>query len=215
MRGRHAILVEPCRDRGQCFAAQAVPPDAAQGRIRERRWPTELHTLASLHRQGLAGALPDEPPLELGKDRQNVGHHLAGRRGRVDAQVQGHQGPACAPPAFHQRGKVEQRAREAIKLGNHERCGYTAVKRGQSGLQAGAPSEGPPRGRILVDIGKAPAPALALVTNGASLRLESRPGVELLIGRHPDVAHDGQRHTQHNYHKRFHSCTPNVDEGDR
>ncbi len=97
--------------------------------------------------------------------------------------------------------------REAIKLRNHERRGNAAVKRGQGGFQAGAPGEGSPRGRILVDVGKPPASALALVTDRPALGLEPRTGVQLLVGRHPHVADDGQRHTQHNYHKRFVSCT--------
>lgn len=109
-------------------------------------------------------------------------------------EIQGDERPAGPAAALHQRGEVEQRAGEAIKLRNHE-CGRTtAVKGGQGGLQAGAPRKRPTRSGVLVDLGKAPAPTLAFVADCATLSLKPRARVELLVCRHPDVADDGQWH---------------------
>jgi hypothetical protein len=43
-----------------------------------------------------ARSLANHLPLRLGDDREDVGDHAAGRRGRVEAKVQGHDLPALA-----------------------------------------------------------------------------------------------------------------------
>lgn len=42
--------------------------------------------------------------------------------------------------------------------------------------------------------GRPPSPPLAFCADGPPLGLEPRPGVQLFVGRHPDVADDGQWH---------------------
>jgi hypothetical protein len=49
------------------------------------------------------------PTFPLCEHREHTGHHLAGRRGHVDAEVERDDCPAALAAPFDQRGEVDQR----------------------------------------------------------------------------------------------------------
>src|SRR6266542_5748995 len=85
-----------------------------------------------------------------------------------------------------------------------------AVERAQGGLQADPPRDRAPRSRILVEFGDPPSTSCALFTDGAALGLKACTRVQLLTGRHSDIADDGEWHAQHNYHKTTYLCKPHI-----
>jgi hypothetical protein len=80
---------------------------------------------------------------------EDVGHRFAVGRRRVDPDVEGDQRPSRLASALHQAREIDERPRKAIKLANHERGGVAAVKRGNGGLEAGAPVDRASRRDVL------------------------------------------------------------------
>ena len=96
-------------------------------RCAHRARPAEPDALRTLHGESVLRALTDQAPLELGEGRENGRHHLArGRRG-IDTQVEGDQVPTALARLLHERREVEERTRETIQLGYHERLRFTPV----------------------------------------------------------------------------------------
>ena len=150
--------------------------------------------LTPLHGQGVLGPLPDQPPLELGEGGHDIGDHLAGRRRGVHAEVEGDEGPTLCPCALHEAGEVEERARQAVELGDDEGVRCTAPD-GLQRLAQGRPAgERLPAGAgVLECLDQVPAPAGVFGFDGVSLGLEPESRCGLLVGGDPDVAHHALR----------------------
>ena len=57
--------------------------------------PSELDSLRAFHGECVPGSLTDQPALELRERREHRCHHLAGRCGGVDSEVEGDEAPAA------------------------------------------------------------------------------------------------------------------------
>jgi hypothetical protein len=76
MSGRHLIAIQLIGDRRKGEPGLPSPLDPCADLARKPPWATEPHALRFLPSQRLACPLGDQPPLELSKGCEYVGHRL-------------------------------------------------------------------------------------------------------------------------------------------
>ena len=139
MRRRDALSVQLVADCGKRQSPTPHRPYAASKSRRNRLRPTEPDSLLLLHGQCLTSALGDQPALELCEDSQYIRHRLSCWRGRVHRAIKSYERPSFLLRLRHHWGEVEHRAREAVKLRDHERIRTPPLKLLQSGTHPRAP----------------------------------------------------------------------------
>jgi hypothetical protein len=83
-----AVAVQLVRDGGERHPALMSPPDPGTDPRGKLRWASEPNTLLPLLLERLARPLADQPPLELGKGRNNVRNDFTDRRARINWAIE-------------------------------------------------------------------------------------------------------------------------------
>jgi hypothetical protein len=83
--------------------------NTANNPLRDRGRTAQPYPAHLLHCQSLAGALPDQPALELREGGEHVRHRLTRRSRSVDGAVERDERPALPLRLRHQPGEVDHR----------------------------------------------------------------------------------------------------------
>jgi hypothetical protein len=201
LRRRDSVRVQTIRNRCKRQAVLPGGDDPAQDLGRQLSRAAKPHTRQTLLREGVTGALSDEPPLELGERRHDVGHGFTRRGRRVDAHIQRHKCPMLARRAVHEPREVQHAATQSVEFRDDERVG-PLVRKGVEGGDNARPSEGLPAvAGVLDHLDQMPATPLSLREDRSPLRVEAGAAGGLLVRRDPNVANDALVHRPIIHHK--------------
>ena len=133
---------QPVSDRLKCPSVGTLRKDPL-GDLQRKGWRcSQSLTTGALGRQGISGALTDQPALVLGTRNDDVRCHLASRRASVDVEVGEVQRPALASGSLHQTRTVHNRATQPVHLGHQQSTCLAATHRLQGCKCGGATFQG-------------------------------------------------------------------------
>jgi hypothetical protein len=90
--------------------------DPTCGGLRQCRGSPEGNPFGPLLREGILGALPDDPPFPLGSGSHDVCHELSGSSGKVNPKIKRHKVPTSRLCPSHEVRKVRQGSTQSIQF---------------------------------------------------------------------------------------------------
>ncbi len=179
---------QPVSDRLKCPSVGTLREDPL-GDLQRKGWRcSQSLTTGALGRQGISGALTDQPALVLGTRNDDIRRHLASRRASVDVKVGEVQRPALASGSLHQTRTVHNRATQPVHRGHQQSTDLAATHRLQGCKCGGATFQGFRTDALVAVLPDNGQPlALGVSGDGRALGFEPKSGQRLFGCRYAQV----------------------------